>query len=259
MLAALATCGIFVHETAAIEQGIDLNGISAVVAADWEVRGLRGEDFNPQMQQIRVHLTVDGPDADQTELLEQEFIKRCPIYNTLIRASEIAITTNEEAMGGKIAEELVTTVVSATLTNEAGRAIVGARHNVMVVDSVPPLGSPSEETNAFDLFLAAPGTCGVVAIEKVASDEGIPLQGVAASVEADFDPRGVRGEDVSPHVQAMRVHYQLAGVDEAQAEMLVNAWISRCPIYNTYIEATEIEVTHEVVEAIVIPAFAMPQ
>ena len=63
MLAALGTCGIFVHEAAAIEQGIPLNHASAMVAADWDVRGLRGEDFNPKMQQIRVHLTLDGPDA----------------------------------------------------------------------------------------------------------------------------------------------------------------------------------------------------
>jgi uncharacterized OsmC-like protein len=253
MLAALGTCSIFVHETAAIEQGIPLNNASAVVAADWDVRGLRGEDFNPQMQQIRVHLTLDGPDAAQAELLEEEFVSRCPIYNTLIRASEIAITTNDEEMGGKIAEELATSVISATLTNEPGRAIVGARHNVMVVDSVPPLGSPSEETNPFDLFLAAPGTCGAVIMEQIARAEGLPLTGVGTLVEADFDPRGVRGEDFSPHIQAMRVHWQLAGVDEATAEMLVDQWLTRCPIYNTYIETTEIEVTHEVVEAIAMP------
>lgn len=253
MLAALGTCGIFVHETAAIEQGIPLHHASAVVAADWDVRGLRGEDFNPKMQQIRVHLTLDGPDADQAATLEEEFIARCPIYNTLIRASEINITTNEEEMGGKIAEELGTSVISTTLTNEPGRAIVGARHNVMVVDSVPPLGSPSEETNPFDLFLAAPGTCGAVIMEQVARDQGLSLTGVGASVEADFDPRGVRNGEVNPRVQAMRVHWQLAGVDDATAEMLVDEWLTRCPLYNTYIEATEIEVTHELVDAVAMP------
>jgi uncharacterized OsmC-like protein len=255
MLAALATCGLFVHESAAIEQEIALNQAQAIVQADWDVRGLRGEDFNPRMQQIRVHLNLDGPDEDQLALLEEEFTTRCPIYTTLVRASEIVITTNDEEVGPKISDDLVTSVVSATLTNQFGRAIVAARHNVMVIDSVPPLGHPSEGVNAFDIFLSAPGTCGAVIMEKVAMDEGLPLTGVAATVEADLDPRGVRGEDVSPHVQAMRVHWQIAGVDEAQAQYLVDMWLARCPIYNTLIEATDITVTHEVVEG----AIAMPQ
>jgi hypothetical protein len=76
---------------------------------------------------------------------------------------------------------------------------------------------------------------------------------VGVSVEADLDPRGVRGEDVSPRIQAMRIHYQIAGVDEAAAQMLVDEWLSRCPLYNTYIESTEIEVTHELVDAVAMP------
>jgi uncharacterized OsmC-like protein len=255
MLAALATCGIFVHETAAIEQGIPLNHIDATVQADWDVRGLRGEDFDSSMQAIRVHLNLDGPDDAQIEALREEFTSRCPIYTTLIRATDITITANDEAMGGKIAEELVTATITATLTNQAGRALVGARHNLVVVDSVPPLGSPSEEANAFDYFLSAPATCGSFIMEQAAAANGIPLANVAATVEADLDPRGVRGEDVSPRVQAMRVHWLLSGVDEAQAEMLVDEWYNRCPIYNTLIKATDITATHEVVEG----AIAMPE
>lgn len=255
MLAALATCGLFVNESASIEQGIPLNHASTIVAADWDVRGLRGEDFNPQMQAIRVHLTLDGPTDEQIAALEEEFVSRCPIYTTLIRATDIEITANEEEMGGKIAEELATTVVSATLTNETGRAIVGARHNLLVVDSVPPLGSPSEEVNPLDLFLAAQSTCGAVIMEQYAAQNNLPLAGVGTTVEADFDPRGVRGEDVSPHIQAMRVHWLFSGVDDAQAETLVDEWLTRCPIYNTLIHATDIEVSYEVVEG----AIAMPE
>jgi uncharacterized OsmC-like protein len=255
MLAALATCGIFVHETAAIEHGIPLSHASMVVQADWDVRGLRGEDFDPHMQQIRLHLTLDGPNAAQIDALEVEFINRCPIYTTLVRAAEIQISANEEAMGAKMAEELATTVISATLTNQPGRAIVGVRNNLLVVDSVPPLGSPSEETNPFDLFLAAQGSCGSLIMQKAALDNGMALSDVAGTVEADFDPRGVRGEAISPHIQAMRVHWLVAGVDEAQAEMLVDEWLRRCPIYNTLIRATDITVSYEVVEG----AIAMPE
>ncbi|MFZ1752439.1 MAG: hypothetical protein WAU10_01800, partial [Caldilineaceae bacterium] len=41
-----------------------------------------------------------------------------------------------------------------------GRAIVLARGNRILVDSVPPLGGPNEEMNPFDLLLGALGTCG---------------------------------------------------------------------------------------------------
>ena len=256
MLAALATCGVFVYETAAIELDIPLNHIETTIAADWDVRGLRGEDFDPHMQAIRAHLNLDGPDADQIAALEAEWVSRCPVYTTLARAADIAITVNDEAMGGKIDEVLATSTVSATLTNQPGRAIVGVRNNYMVVDSVPPLGSPSEETNPLDLLLAAQGSCGAVIMEKVAMDNDIPLANVAATVEADLDVRGVRGEDgIDPNLQAMRVHWLMSGVDEAQATMLVDEWLHRCPIYNTLVRATDITVTHEIVEG----AIAMPE
>ena len=254
MLGALATCSIFVHETAAIEQGVPLTAVSATVQADWDVNGLKGEPVNPHMQAIRVHLTLDGPDAAQAESLEAEFTSRCPIYTTLVRTAPIEITTNDEVMSGPVAAGLAMSAVSASLTNQPGRAIVNVRDDYMVVDSVAPLGSPSEETNPLDMFVGALGACGALIVENVAVAEALPLADVAATIEADLDPRGVKGEDVSPHIQAMRVHWLLSGVDQTQADAMVDAWIARCPIYNTYILATDITVTSEVVDG----AIAMP-
>jgi uncharacterized OsmC-like protein len=248
MLSALATCAIFVHETAASELEMDLTTAEALVQADWDVNGLRGEPVDPHVQEFRVHLTLQGPDAEEAEILESEFTSRCPIYNTLVRAAPIVITTNDEEIGGPIAEGLATSVISATLTNQPGRAVIYARSNRQIVDSIAPLGSPSEETNPMDLFLAAQATCGSLIMEKVALDSGLPLANVAATVEADLDPRGIRGADFSPHIQAMRVHWIMSGIDEAQAQGLVDQWLSRCPIYNTMIRATDITVTSEVVE-----------
>jgi uncharacterized OsmC-like protein len=248
MLAALATCGLFIHETASIEQGIELTHADALVQADWDSRGLMGEPFSPHMQQIRVHLNLEGPTAEQIDALEAEFMSRCPIYTTLVRATDILITQNDETMGGPVAEGLAMGQVHASLTNEAGRAIVAMRTNYVVIDSVPPLGSPSEETNSLDVFLAAPVTCGAAIMEKIALDEGLPLTNVAATVEADLDPRGVKGQEVSPHVQAMRIHWMFQGIDDTQAEEMVATWMTRCPIYTTLIKATDITVTQEVVD-----------
>ena len=244
MLAALATCGIFIYETAAQELAIPLQAASAVVKGDFDVRGLSGAaEVDPRVQQFRVHMTLSGPDAAQSAQLAEQFSTRCPLYTTLIKSAPIVVTTNEEPDGGPVAEGLATGVVTATLTTEAGRAIVNVRNNSFVVDSPGALGGPNEEVNPLDLLLAAQGTCGTFLFEKVAQDQGIELTGASAAVEADFNPQGLKDGSISPHIQAMRVHFTLAGPDSTQAQALVDSWIKRCPIYNTLIRATPIDVS----------------
>lgn len=244
MLAALATCGIFVYEKAAQELTIPLESVSAVVKGDFDGRGLSGAaEVDPRVQQFRVHMSLSGADATQAAQLAEQFTSRCPVYTTLIKSAPIVITTNDEAEGGPIAEGLATGVVTATLTTVPGRAIVSVRNNNFVIDSPGALGGPNEEFNPLDLLLAAQGTCGVFLVEKVAQDGGLPLTAASVGVEADFNPQGLRDGSVSPHIQAMRVHFAIAGVDSAQAQTLVDAWVKRCPIYNTLIRATEIAVS----------------
>lgn len=244
MLAALATCGLFVYEAAAQQMEIPLQAAQTVVYGDFDVRGLSGAaEVDPRVQEFRVHMNLQGPDADQAAALAEQFSTRCPVYTTLIKSAPIKITTNEESVGGPVTEGLATGVVTATLSNQGGRAIVSVRNNNFVVDSVPPLGGPNEEINPMDLLLAAQGTCGTFLFERVAQDQGIPLTGASAAVEADFNPKGIKDGSVSPHIQAMRVHFTIAGPDSAQAQALVDAWVKRCPIYNTLIRATGIEVS----------------
>ena len=125
----------------------------------------------------------------------------------------------------------------------AGRAIVSVRNNNFVVDSPGALGGPNEEVNPLDLLLAAQGTCGTFLFEKVAQDQGITLTAASGVIEADFNPQGLKDGSVSPHIQAMCVHWTITGPDSAQAQVLVDSWIKRCPIYNTLIRATEIAIT----------------
>ncbi|MEM7035296.1 MAG: OsmC family protein, partial [Chloroflexota bacterium] len=193
-------------------------------------------------QQFRVHMNVDGPDADQQAMIAEHFTKRCPIYTTLIQAAPIEITFNDEAMAGPYAEGLATSTIETTLTNQPGRAFVNVRGNYSVVDSVPPLGGPNEAVNPLDLLLAAQGTCGTFIAEKAALDMDIPLDGASLGIEVDFDPKGVKDGSVSPHIQAMRVNWEMSGVDDAQADTIVNEWLKRCPIYNTLKRATDITV-----------------
>ena len=90
--------------------------------------------------------------------------------------------------------------------------------------------------------MGALATCGTFVYEAVAREQNIPLQSVVATVEADFDPRGVKGEPVNPRIQALRVHMELGGVSDAQAKTLAEAFQARCPIYTTLTRAAPIAI-----------------
>ncbi len=178
-------------------------------------------------------------------LLKEQWTLRCPIYTTLIKTAPIVITANDEEIGEPVAAGLATATVTASLSNQPGRAIVNFRDHYVIVDSVPPLGGPNLAVNPLDLLLAAQGACGIFIMERVAIDAGIPLDGVKGAIEADFDPRGLRDGSVSPAIQAMRVHWEIGTETHEQAKMLVDTWLKRCPIYNTLVRATDIEVSYK--------------
>ncbi len=92
LLAALSTCGTFVCETAAMEEGIPLHGLAVDVAGDFDPRGLCGEPVDPSMQAIRVRLNLSGPSQEQAEFLAEAFRRRCPVYGTLSKAVPIEIS-----------------------------------------------------------------------------------------------------------------------------------------------------------------------
>lgn len=137
---------------------------------------------------------------------------------------------------------LATTTASVQLSNAQGRAIASVRTHRWVVDSPPPLGGPNEEANPLDLLLVALGTCGIFVCETAARERGLVLRSATAAVEADFDPRGVKGEDVDPKIQAFRVTFVLGGIASDQADALVEAFRKRCPVYTTLVAATPIEI-----------------
>ena len=242
ILGALATCGTFIYETAAQEMESPLNEIVVTVYADFDPRGLRGGPVNPRIQALRVHVDAPGATDEQATALTEAFQTRCPVYTTLIRATTIDVSINTYPQPTVIGEGLATATVVSRLSNQPGRAIVTARGNHFVVDSVPPLGGPNEERNPLDLILGAQATCAAFLYETAAQEMGIPLTEVAATVEGEFDPRGVRGEAVNPRIQALRVQMQVVGPTAEQAESLAEAFQARCPVYTTLTRAAPIEI-----------------
>jgi uncharacterized OsmC-like protein len=246
LLGALGTCGIFVAEAAAPKLEIPMKGATAVVQGDFDPRGIKGEAFDPRMQALRVHLTLPGANADQEAKLVKEFQARCPIYTTLVRATPIEVTAGDQKMGGAT-QGLTTATITTTLSNQPGRALVAARGNHFVVDSIPPLGGPNEERNPMDLLLGALATCGNFVYEKAAQELSIPLTGTSAAIEADYDPRGIKDGSSSPHIQALRVTTTANGANAEQAKQLAQAFQKRCPVFTTLVRAAPITLNGVVV------------
>jgi len=125
-----------------------------------------------------------------------------------------------------------------------GRAIVSARGNRILVDSVPPLGGPNEEMNPFDLLLGALGTCGAFVYETAAIEMDIPLNSLSVDVEADFAPAGVKDGSVNPRVRAFRATATADGPSMEEMDALADQWRLRCPVYTTLELAAPIEITN---------------
>jgi len=90
LLAALATCGTFVIETAAREMNIPLKSLNVNAEGDFDPRGVKGEPgVDPRITEFRVKVDLDGTTTDQTNALIEQFKARCPVYTTLSRSAPI--------------------------------------------------------------------------------------------------------------------------------------------------------------------------
>ena len=125
-----------------------------------------------------------------------------------------------------------------------GRAIVLARGNRMLVDSVPPLGGPNQEFNPMDMLLGALGSCGTFIYETAAKEMGIPLDAISTDVEADFAPAGLRDGAVNPRVRAFRVGIAVDGPTMEEAEMLADQFRIHCPVYTTLELSAPVTITN---------------
>ena len=100
----------------------------------------------------------------------------------------------------------------------AGRSLNSARHNHFVLDS--PSG-PNEALTNGEAFLAGVSSCGVTLIEKYALEQKVPLKGMQVAIE------GIRSDAEPNRFQCVNVSFELWGVNQSEAETLVEVWKSR--------------------------------
>ena len=105
-------------------------------------------------------------------------------------------------------------------TGTLGRAICNARTHHFVADD--PGG---DEVGAGELFLSGISACAVNMVERLANQDKTPLQWMDVSVEAYRDPETKPGEITV--YEAIRVHFEMWGVQAEHAEGLVETWKRR--------------------------------
>jgi uncharacterized OsmC-like protein len=105
-------------------------------------------------------------------------------------------------------------------TGTLGRAICNARTHHFVADD-----AGGEEVGAGELFLSGIAACAVNMVERLAKEQQFPLQWMDVGVEAFRDPTKTPGE--RSVYDAIRVHFEMWGVNKDQAQGLVDTWKRR--------------------------------
>ncbi len=105
-------------------------------------------------------------------------------------------------------------------TGTLGRSICNARNHHWVADD-----SGGEEIGAGELFLSGISACAVNMIERIASEENIPLDWMDVSVEAYRDLDAAQGERTV--YDKIRIHLHIWGVSDADGDTLVDIWKRR--------------------------------
>ena len=105
-------------------------------------------------------------------------------------------------------------------TGTLGRAICNTRTHHFVADD-----AGGEEVGAGELFLSGISACAVNMVERLANQDKTPLQWMDVSVEAYRDPDKRLGEITV--YDAVRVHFEMWGVQAEHAEGLVETWKRR--------------------------------
>ncbi len=113
------------------------------------------------------------------------------------------------------------------------RSEVKLRQHTLTIDEPAGIGGSDSGPTPIELVLAALGTCQEITYRAFATALGIPLEGVAVTVEGDIDFRGFFAidETVRPGFGALRVKVNLQSTASAgDRARLIAAVNQHCPV-----------------------------
>src|SRR6516162_11471818 len=114
----------------------------------------------------------------------------------------------------------------AASTDVFGRVMCTVRNHHYVIDGPEQNGCPGEEVTPGELFLSAVASCGVELVQVIAQSEGIPVKGIAVDIKGVMDRSNPVRSDVSLF-NSVSLHFQIAGVTDADAKSLVEKFKGR--------------------------------
>jgi uncharacterized OsmC-like protein len=116
--------------------------------------------------------------------------------------------------------------VRARSTDIFGRVLCSARDHHFIIDGPIQNGCPGEEVTPPEAFLAGVAACGVELLHVIAKADGVPLQRVAATINATVD-RGNQPRTDFTVFNSFRLGLTLFGTDAARAAALVEGFKRR--------------------------------
>ena len=116
-----------------------------------------------------------------------------------------------------MSDDLKIDTVRSYSSGTPGRALNTARTNHYVIDS----STNPEALSTVEAFLSGISACGVTLIELHAQQTGVPLARAEVTIE------GVRNTANPGSFQAINMRFDLSGVDQSQAEQLVETYKGR--------------------------------
>jgi uncharacterized OsmC-like protein len=117
-----------------------------------------------------------------------------------------------------MSDEKIETIRSSS-SGVLGRAQSRARDARLLLDS-SARPQPDALTNS-EAFLAGVSSCGVTLIEMHAKETGVPMTGMAVTIE------GTRTAAAPNRFARVRMTFEIAGVSQAQADGLVETYRGR--------------------------------
>jgi uncharacterized OsmC-like protein len=122
--------------------------------------------------------------------------------------------------------------ISARSTDIFGRVMCSAREHHFIVDGPIQNECPGEEITPAEAFLSGVAACGVELIHVIAKDQNAPLKRVVVKIHGVVDRANQARAGVTTF-NSVHIEVTLWGVDQSQANSLVEGFKGRCPLYGT--------------------------
>ncbi|NLZ10967.1 MAG: OsmC family protein [Alcaligenaceae bacterium] len=128
------------------------------------------------------------------------------------------------------------TYTISQLSPDAGRYLLNARDQHLVVDASESRGGQGQAWQAAELLLGALQTCS----HAVIGDEAAKRNWVGYGLK--IEARSETDDDRPGHYRVIELDYRFTGLNEHQAQELVDTFTAVCPIYGSLARGSNVTI-----------------